>query len=115
MEKPGNALTPAAFHILLALSEGELHGYRIMQKIKQDSLGRFSLGPGTLYTTIKRLLREGLIEESECRPDPALDDQRRRYYRLTDSGRKALNAEAERWASLARQAQIRLSGLTAKQ
>ncbi len=101
--------TPTAFHILLALSTGEMHGYRIMQKVKEDTSGQFSIGPGILYTTIKRLLEEGLIEESDQRPDPALDDQRRRYYRLTNFGRQVLSAEAERLAALALQARTRLS------
>lgn len=115
MRDKGYSPTPTAFHILLALSAGEMHGYRIMQKVKEDSSGQFSVGPGILYTTIKRLLEEGLIEESDQRPDPALDDQRRRYYRLTNLGRQVLSAEVERLASLAHQAQMRLSEIHAKQ
>jgi DNA-binding PadR family transcriptional regulator len=99
--------SPAAFHILLALSEEDLHGYRIMQKIEEDHGGQFRIGPGTLYRTIKQLLAGGLIEESGERPDPALDDERRRYYRLTLAGRKALAAEASRLEKLVRLARSR--------
>jgi len=97
-------LTPAVFHILLALSDGEKHGYRIMQAVKANSRGDFQMGPGTLYGTIKRLLTDELIAESEERPDPDLDDQRRRYYRLTENGRKALSGELERMDALVQKA-----------
>lgn len=93
-------LTPAVFHILLALSEGEQHGYRIMRIVEVDTQGQFHMGPGTLYGTIKRMLNDGLIEESGERPDPALDDERRRYYRLTDYGNKVARAEATRLEGL---------------
>jgi len=93
-------LTPAVFHILLALAQGEQHGYRIMHMVRDDTDGRFQMGPGTLYGTLKRMLRQGLIEEAGQRPDPALDDERRRYYRLTDLGRKVLQSEVERLSSL---------------
>lgn len=93
-------LTPAAFHILLALADGEKHGYGIMLEVAEISQGQLKLGPGTLYGTIKRMLGDGWIEESEERPDPALDDERRRYYRLTDLGAKAARAEAQRLARL---------------
>jgi DNA-binding PadR family transcriptional regulator len=89
-------LTPAVFHILLALADRERHGYAIMQEVEATTEGRISMGPGTLYGSIKRLLRAGLIEESDERPDPALDDRRRRYYRLTDFGRRVAAAEAAR-------------------
>jgi DNA-binding PadR family transcriptional regulator len=91
-------LTPAVFHILLALADRERHGYAIMQEVEQTTEGRVSMGPGTLYGSIKRLLRAGLIEESDERPDPALDDRRRRYYRLTGFGRRVAAAEAARLA-----------------
>lgn len=93
-------LTPAAFHILLALADGEKHGYGIMQEVAAISAGQIKLGPGTLYGTIKRMLADGWIEESDERPDPELDDERRRYYRLTDFGGKVVRAEAARLARL---------------
>ena len=89
-------LTPAVFHILLALAEGDRHGYDIMRLVDDVTEGRLKLGPGTLYGTIKRMLRDRLIVEAGDRPDPALDDARRRYYRLTDAGRAALGAELHR-------------------
>jgi DNA-binding PadR family transcriptional regulator len=100
-------LTPAVFHILLALVEGEKHGYAIMQEVEAISMGHVKMGPGTLYGSIKRMLEAGLIEESDERPDPELDDQRRRYYRLTGSGLQTLKAEARRLADLVAQAQAR--------
>jgi DNA-binding PadR family transcriptional regulator len=93
-------LTPAVFHILLALVDGERHGYGIMQEIAARTEGKMRLGPGTLYGSIKRMMADGLIEESGQRPDPALDDERRRYYRLTDFGQRVVRAEAERLAQL---------------
>jgi len=93
-------LTPAAFHILLALADGEKHGYAIKLEVETLSAGQIKLGPGTLYGTLKRLLADGWIEESDERPDPKLDDERRRYYRLTDLGNKVVRAEAQRLARL---------------
>jgi DNA-binding PadR family transcriptional regulator len=94
-------LTPAVFHILLALADGERHGYGIMQEIAaRDGMAR--MGPGTLYGSIKRMLAAGLIAEAGERPDPALDDERRRYYRLTDLGGRVAAAEAARLAGLVR-------------
>jgi len=93
-------LTPAAFHILLTLADGEKHGYGIMREVTAQTEGKMRLGPGTLYGTIKRMLADGWIEESDERPDPELDDERRRYYRLTDFGQKVARAEAERLSSL---------------
>ena len=89
-------LTPAVFHILWALADGECHGYGVMQHAKRVGGGRVKMGPGTLYGTIQRLETQGLIEESSERPDPALDDERRRYYRLTEQGREVLEVEARR-------------------
>jgi len=89
-------LTPAVFHILLALIDGEKHGYAIMREVEKATEGRKKLGPGTLYGAIKRLLESSLIAEMDERPDPALDDSRRRYYGLTDFGRRVLAAEADR-------------------
>jgi DNA-binding PadR family transcriptional regulator len=93
-------LSPAVFHILLALSDGPKHGYRIMQEVERISQGKIKMGPGTLYGTIKRMLRDHLIEEVDERSSSESDDDRRRYYRLTQTGRKILSAEAERLASL---------------
>jgi DNA-binding PadR family transcriptional regulator len=92
-------LTPAVFHILLVLSEGERHGYAIMQEVAADTGGSLQLGPGTLYGCLKRMLSARLVEESDERPDPDLDDERRRYYRITDLGARTLRAEAERLAN----------------
>ena len=89
-------LTPADFNILLALADGEKHGYAIMQDVITNTNGKLRLGPGTLYGAIKRLVENDLIEESDERPDPAHDDERRRYYRLTDFGKRVAAAEAAR-------------------
>src|ERR1700687_1958114 len=97
-------LTPAVFSILLALAGGDKHGYAIMRDIAQSSAGALRIGPGTLYRSIKQLLAAGLIKESGDRPDPTLDDERRRYYRLSGFGRRVLAAEAERLARLVGQA-----------
>lgn len=92
-------LTPAVFNILMALADGENHGYGIMLDVETNTSGMVQMGPGTLYGSIKRMLKAGLIEESDERPDPELDDQRRRYYRLSGSGQRVLRLEAERLAS----------------
>jgi DNA-binding PadR family transcriptional regulator len=101
------ALTPAMFHILLALAAGEMHGYAIMREVAILSDGKMSIGPGTLYGSIKKMVAAGLIEESARRPDPELDDERRRYYRITEFGRRVVMAEAERLSRLVREAQAR--------
>ena len=93
-------LTPPVFHILLALTGEERHGYGIMQDVDRQTDGALQLGPGTLYGCLKRMLTAGLIEESDERPDPALDDERRRYYRITPYGRKVAQAEAARMREL---------------
>jgi len=95
-------LSPQVFHILLALADGERHGYAIMQEAESRSGGLVRLGPGTLYGAIRRLLDQGVVEESEERPAPDADDARRRYYRLTLLGRRVLAVEAERLAGLVR-------------
>lgn len=95
---PGQPLTPAVFHILLALADGDKHGYGIMKDVETQTLGKIKLGPGTLYGTIKRLLAADLIVEVDERPDPELDDERRRYYRLTAQGRKLAVEENKRLA-----------------
>jgi DNA-binding PadR family transcriptional regulator len=97
MNKP---LTPAIVHILLALADEDRHGYGIMQEVARLTDGAVRMGPGTLYGTIKRLLAARFIEEADERPDPELDDERRRYYRLTKPGRRALRAETARVATL---------------
>jgi DNA-binding PadR family transcriptional regulator len=100
-------LNHADFHIMLALADGERHGYGIMSDIAEITGGRTKLGPGTLYTSIKRLLEADLIEESDNRPDRKLDDERRRYYRLTQIGRKVLAAESQRVENLVRYARTK--------
>ena len=100
-------LTPAVFHILLALANGERHGYGIMQEVAALTDGKLRMGPGTLYGSIKRMMANNLIEESDERPDSELDDERRRYYRLTDFGQRVASAEAQRLLGLVRQAQLR--------
>ena len=93
-------LTPAVFHILLALADGEKHGYGIMQEVEAITQGGIKMGPGTLYGSIKRMLASGLITAADEHPDPTLDDERRRYYRLTPFGEDVLAAEARRLMNL---------------
>jgi len=93
-------LTTPVFHILLALADQERHGYGIILDIAARTGGRVRVGTGTLYTALRRLADEGLVAESAERPAPDLDDQRRRYYRLTPAGREALAAEARRLEAL---------------
>ena len=93
-------LTPAVFHILLALAEGECHGYGIMLEVERLTSGLLKLGPGTLYRSIQRMLWDGLIVETTDVEDTALDDERRRYYRLTKFGLEVARAEARRLESL---------------
>lgn len=95
-------LTPVALNVLLALADGERHGYGIMREVRERTGGKVRLGPGTLYGAVKRLKEGGAIEESEERPDPEADDERRRYYRLTGFGRAVLAAEVERLDGLVR-------------
>jgi DNA-binding PadR family transcriptional regulator len=97
-------LTPAVFHILLALADEDRHGYGIMLEIAGRTNKAVLMGPGTLYGTIKRMLESGLIEECGERVDSTLSDERRRYYRITQKGRNAAAAEAERLQSLLRMA-----------
>jgi DNA-binding PadR family transcriptional regulator len=91
-------LTPVAFEILLALADGEQHGYSIMREVARRSNGAVTLHPGTLYRALARLLESGLIGELDERPDPEHDDERRRYYQLTDTGIAVARGEAERIA-----------------
>jgi DNA-binding PadR family transcriptional regulator len=104
-------LTPAVLHILLALADGSKHGYGIMKEVEAITEGRVKMGPGTLYGSIKRMLASGLVEETDERPDPDLDDERRRYYCLTGFGGRVLAAEVDRLSTLVRAAQAkRLQG-----
>jgi DNA-binding PadR family transcriptional regulator len=100
-------LTPSVFHILVALSEGERHGYGIMRQVSVDTGGSLQLGPGTLYGCLQRMLTAGLVEESEWRPDPQLDDERRRYYRISPFGARVVRAEARRLAAAVTAARAR--------
>jgi DNA-binding PadR family transcriptional regulator len=92
-------LTPPVFHILLALADEERHGYGIMLDVARQTNDALQLGPGTLYGCLKRMLAAGLVEESDERPDPSLDDERRRYYRMTGLGKRVVRAEAQRLAN----------------
>ena len=100
-------LSPAVFHILLSLGDGERHGYALKREISLRTGGKLKLGPGVLYGSINKMLELGMIEESDDRPDPHLDDERRRYYRITNYGRKAAQAEAARMRELVRLAAAR--------
>ena len=90
-------LTPAVLHILLALSTEERHGYGIMKQVERESAGKVKMGPGTLYGSLGRMMTAGLIRESDRRPDPTLDDERRIYYAITAIGQKTLEAELDRY------------------
>ena len=105
-------LGEAALQILIALGPSERHGYSIMREVEAISDGRTRLAPGTLYTNIKRLLAAGLIEEADERPDPELDDKRRRYYRLTETGQQALAAEIDRMEALVERARPWMKGIS---
>ena len=105
MPKPQNRtpqdllpLTPPVFHILVALADEERHGYGIMHDVAWQTNDKLQLGPGTLYGCLKRMLAAGLVEESDGRPDPEMDDERRRYYRMTALGHRVVRTEAERLA-----------------
>ena len=100
-------LTPAMFHILLALADRDRHGYEIMREVAERTEGKVRVGPGTLYGSIKRMLNDDLIEELDERPDPELDDERRRYYRLSKFGSRVAVAEAERLAQLVKAARTK--------
>ena len=103
-------LPASVMHIVVALADGEKHGYAIMRDVEALSDGVVRMGSGTLYGSLKRMLDQGLIEETDERPDPALDDQRRRYYRLTDLGRRVGAAEQTRLAALVDAAAVRRLG-----
>lgn len=93
-------LPPPIFHLLLALGQGERHGYALKREVLRRTDGKLNLGAGALYGSIARMLERGLIEETESRPDPHLDDERRRYYRITPLGRRVAQAEAARMRDL---------------
>ena len=102
-------LPTAVFHILVALADHDRHGYSIMQDVALRTAGTVRLSAGTLYSAIRRMLEQGLIEELRDSPDPASDDERRRYYRLTRLGREVATAEARRVTDMLSQA--RATGL----
>ena len=93
-------LPPITFHILLALAEEDLHGYAIIQNVAARTGGELKIGAGTLYRSIQRMLDQGLVVETRERPAPADDDERRRYYRITEFGRHVARSEARRLAQL---------------
>jgi DNA-binding PadR family transcriptional regulator len=93
-------LTPAVLDIMVALGDEEMHGYAIMQEVRRRTAGKRRLAPGTLYRSLRQMEEKGWVVESEERPEPSLDDERRRYYRLTDLGRRVAMAEVERLEGL---------------
>ena len=97
-------LPPATFHILIALAKEDKHGYAVIQDVEQRTGGEIRLSAGTLYRSIQRMLEQGLLRETRDRPAPELDDERRRYYRITPFGEDVARAEAQRMASLVRMA-----------
>jgi DNA-binding PadR family transcriptional regulator len=105
-------LTPQQFHILLALTDGHLHGYAIIRDVAERTDGALRLGTGTLYTALGRLEALALVEESDRRPVASKDDERRRYYRLTAAGKAVLRAETERLETLVRHARRKGVGAT---
>jgi len=100
-------LPPATFHILMAVADGDRHGYAIIQDVEARTSGELRLSAGTLYRSIQRMLEQGLIVESRTRPAPALDDERRRYYRITPFGIAVARAETRRLTQLVRLARAR--------
>lgn len=100
-------LSPAALHILLALASQDRHGYGIMREVARQSDDRYRLGPGTLYDNLQRLLDHGIVEESS--PRSSVDDPRRRYYRLTQFGRRLLATEITRLEGVVREARLHLN------
>lgn len=101
-------LTPAMFQVLVALADGDKHGYAVIKEVRRRTNDKVQLGAGTLYAIVKRLLDGGLIIECDERPDPALDDERRRYYRLTSDGRAVAQAETRRLEEVLDQAKAKL-------
>ena len=97
-------LPTVTFHILMAVASGDRHGYAIIQEVAERTGNQLRLGAGTLYRSLDRMLRQGLIEETGDRPAPELDDERRRYYRITKYGETVARAEANRLTNLVRMA-----------
>lgn len=106
-------LTPAVLYILMALADSEKHGYAIMKQVEADSESKISMGPGTLYGSLKRMLEAGLVAESDKKIDPEMDDQRRIYYKITGSGKQALEAELERYRRVVSLTKRHASGVAA--
>ena len=100
-------LTPAVLDIMVALGDEELHGYAIMQEVRRRTDGQRRLAPGTLYRSLKQMEQRGWVAQSEERPEPSLDDERRRYYRLTEIGRRVALAEVERLEGLVGAARLK--------
>lgn len=103
-------LSPASLHILLALAPANLHGYGIMQEVARQSEGHYRMGPGTLYDNLRKLMKQGLIEEAA--PPSSDNDPRRRYYRLNSTGRELLTMEVQRLESVFREARAHLPSLS---
>ena len=108
-QSPYLPLTPAMFQVLVSLADGEKHGYAIIKEVARRTEGKVRLRPATLYTVIRRFVDAALIEETQERPDPALDDERRRYYRLTVRGRTVAEAETQRLEETLTQARALLA------
>ena len=108
-------LPVSQLHILMALATGDKHAYAIMREVQDFTDGAVTMGPGTLYGAVKQMLKAGLIEESDERPDPEMDDLRRRYYRLTDLGNLVLDAEVARMEQLAHTARARRAAVARRQ
>lgn len=100
-------LTPTVLQVLLALADGDKHGYAIIKEVRRRTGGEVELGASSLYTVLKRLLADGLVDETEERPDPALDDERRRYYTLSALGRRVAVAELRRLETILAQARAK--------
>ena len=107
VEKGLTPLTPVVLHILLTLADGERHGYAIAQEVEETTDGQIRMGPGTLYGSIQRMLNASLIEETPQRRRSAHDDERRRYYRITALGKRALESELQRLSRVVRLAQTK--------
>jgi DNA-binding PadR family transcriptional regulator len=109
MENPESflPLPPATFHILMAVADEDRHGYAIIQEVEQRTGGELRLSAGTLYRSIQRMLEQGLLVETQERPAPEFDDERRRYYRITGFGQQVARAEARRLTQLVKLARAR--------